>query len=224
MTGNHYEGFSNEDVILLEVADHSLHVLPLGIIDFFPNLVGLRWFDGRLTSLTADDLEPFSKLRAVDFGRNRLTSIDGDLFRHNQDLDWLFFDENRLEHVGHDLLTSFPHLRRADFRMNPCIDVNANTTELIAELNLQLPISCPPLEEETTNAPTTLEPVECPVECTDQISSLENSFTARVETLETKVFEQNEVIASYEERLAELEAQVRDLIENPCQTCAAREI
>lgn len=72
-------------------------------------------------------------------------TLDGDLFQHTPKLQEIDFSLNELEHVGHNLLAGLASLTVVDFSANPCISEEAETPEGIQELNLQLPIKCPPL-------------------------------------------------------------------------------
>jgi vacuolar-type H+-ATPase subunit I/STV1 len=107
-------------------------------------------------------------------------SIDGDLFKHSQQLRWIFFGSSPTQHFGYNLLTSLQHLEVVDFYEIACmINIFANTTEAIQEVNRILPIQCPPLTVESTTLSTTTSttaPDFCPASCMDEIKENENEI------------------------------------------------
>lgn len=136
-------------------SDH-LTRIPARIEQFFPNLIGLQWYNGGATTIVADDIKPFGDLEELYVFQTHLNSLDGDLFNYSQRLRMVFFSNNQLEHVGHNLLQGMPQLTQAHFNSNPCIDSAAVTPAEIEELNIRLPIVCPPLGT-TTDQSTTEE-------------------------------------------------------------------
>lgn len=202
VTGEHLDGRTNADVAYLFVMNQNvLDRIPSGIEQFFPNLMGMQWYLGSLTALRAEDLEPFRNLIELVVWDNRIVLIDGNLFQHNPNLKKIYFQNNLLEHVGQDLLTGLSKLDTADFMNNPCINVRATTRAEIQELNHQLPIMCP-------------QPL-CSLGCSIRIESLE----VEVAEYKDKVDELTQVIESYEQRLAYVEEQIRELLERPCLNC-----
>lgn len=143
VTGNHLHNRGNEDVIVFQI-DHETHLsrIPRGIENFFPDLVMIRWAGGVLTAVTADDLEPFVNLQILVLSFNHIVSLDSDLFKHNQKLEFLSFDNNLLEHVGDGLLTGMNLLTDVFFRNNPCIDMYARTEEQMGKLKDALSLFC----------------------------------------------------------------------------------
>lgn len=217
VTGDHLEGRSNEDVEFLEVLFQDiLYRMPYGITKFFPNLLGMEWFSGTLKSLEVYDLQPFYGLTVLSFAQNNLYSLDGDLFRYTPSLQLISFSENRLEHVGFDLFTKLSNLTFANFRYNPCIHFQADTPELILQLNEMLPLNCPPLDPPVTE-PTTPDPGDCPVGCLDRISYLEKTIYVETTDLRNEIAElrklnnvQGETIINLTENVEELQGELNE--------------
>lgn len=224
VTGDHTDGRSDDDVKLLLVSDRYLIRLPIDIEKFFANLIGIRWYGGAIQTINEEDLRPFPNMRGLDFGRNQIVTLDGNLLRNALNLQWIFVDANLIEHVGEDLLYGLNYLGRVDFRFNPCIDINANSQEAIEELNRILPINCP-LETPPTTPPS---PEECPEACLDLIETFETEVRSETSQLRNEVIELremnllqgktiielSEINASYEQRLSELEHLMKELIAN----------
>lgn len=61
VTGNHTSEKTNADVKSLWINSSHQHFnrIPKGLGKFFPNLIGFGWHNGNLTTLAAEDLEPF---------------------------------------------------------------------------------------------------------------------------------------------------------------------
>lgn len=155
VTGNHLSEKTNADVTAFWIeSNHGEYDrIPRGLNQFFPNLLVFVWQFGNLTTLEADDLEPFPVLREIWLPNNKLFALDGDLFKHTPQLGFIYFDYNRITHVGFGLLDGLNSLIYAYFQGNPCINAFADDSEQIPELKLKLQNQCQPLE--TTTAPTT---------------------------------------------------------------------
>lgn len=147
--GTHEVGKTNADVkglhVIYNVRTTQLEKLPSGIDKFFPNLEGLGWIDGNLTSITSDDLS-FPQLKFLFLFRNQIVSLDSKLFQHTPRLSSIDFWDNQIAHVGLDLLANLNELDAVSFSDNVCIDSFAYTPQQIQELKQKLVDQCPPLE------------------------------------------------------------------------------
>lgn len=164
--GTHMAGKVNTDVTEIFVDNHRiLSKIPSGIENFFPNLKAYHWYNGNISTIDSSIYKPFSKLLRIELGQNKIETVDGNLFQHTHKLREIYFGLNKLKYVGHGLLTGLTDLVVAEFLSNPCINIRANTTQQIQELNLQLPIRCPPAGTTTTRTTptatrTTLKPTK----------------------------------------------------------------
>lgn len=211
ITGIHMDGQNDGSVKGVFVNGHRvLTGIPNGIEKFFPNLEAFQWFQGNLSTIGSSTFRPFPNLLSINVGDNQLVTLEGDLFQHTQKLRGIYFYVNSLAHVGHNLLTGLNNLTEAIFTANPCINAFAITPEEIRALNLQLPISCPPLNStETTIQPetaptitttasvtiptttisTTAAPDTCPISCSNKTNELEQRLTKKIEELERQIQE-----------------------------------
>lgn len=207
VSGSHTNGRSNVDVKVVNILEHpGLNRIASNIEEFFPNIIGLRWFSGNLTWVDANDFKPFPELQLISLRQNLLVSLDGDLFKFNPKLRFISFRENLLQNVGHDLLTNLTSLAQAAFSNNPCINVFATNPHAIEALNLQLPIDCPPLPETTV-----IIPEECPNGCEMRIDSLEEEILLETETLKKQIEEQNIHILEVQKVVDILKEQIEEL-------------
>lgn len=242
VAGTHAAGKTPADVEFFSILNpNSLTAIPKNIERFFPNLVAFRLINGDIQTVSSDDFEPFRNLLIIVLNSNKIVSLDSNLFQYTRSLRAVFFPRNLLQHVGHDLFTDLDDLSYAHFQNNTCVDFIAWDRAEVQEWNLKLPVSCPQLET------TTLEPVtttSLPVTTTTLPPStstlpptFSTTFTISTTTpspnqcnlrcslndesdLQSKKIEQlNDVVRMYEQRLVEVEMQLRELLSNPCSTC-----
>ena len=107
----------------LEVYDQeSLTHFPKNIEKFFLNLKYIDFNNDTLMFITAKDLQPFPNVKHFIFMNNKLTSLDGDLFKYTRELTFLNFANNPISHVGYGLLDGLTELKTANFESCQCIN------------------------------------------------------------------------------------------------------
>lgn len=198
ITGNHLTEKSNSDLAGLNIWRQDLPDIPKGIDKFFPNVKAVQVHTSGLKTINSKDLQQFPMLEVLSIYSNFVVSLDGNLFDSTRGLQFISFSENALQHVGRDLLKNLDNLKAANFLENPCVDIYASSSAEISELNDKLPLICPAEETTTVLVPTK----ECPVTCIEHFGVIEENFS--------------KVVASFEERIVELEKQMRELSGNPC--------
>lgn len=156
-----------------------------------------RWFNGLLSSISADDLKPFQNLLSLSLARNNLDTIDGNLFEYSKNLQVIDFNDNPLEHIGFDLFANLEWLERANFTLCNCINFDALNPEQILKLNDMMPEECPPLD--TTTPPETTSTRDPGGECSFRCSLNEETSALQNRT------------DQLEGRISELENQLNDL-------------
>lgn len=218
----------------LMVPNQELSQIPEGIETFFPNLRGFQIYDSKLQTISKDVLK-FPSLQVLLLSGNELVTLDSDLFAFTPKLAEIWLGSNSLQHVGHNLFAGLNELAYAMFFGNPCINQNAVNRQEVLELNIQLPISCPPISDNsTTTSPTTITTTtttnspeycdKCEWRTVEIVTELVDDQEARivehkkemieiVAAYETRI---SEITDSHEARIAELEKQIRELLVNPC--------
>lgn len=197
----HQPGKSNDDVECLAVLMQVLTFFPGNIDGFFRNLKILEFFNTNLLSISSEDLEPFPSLFVFAASSNKLTSIDGNLFKHNPKLKFISLACNQIQEVGFDLLKDLKDLKEFLFKNNPCIDVNSYGRTEILNLNEKLKILCPPIRLSTKSQQ------KCSNSCPKRTLSTEENRNKPKELIN----EQNREIEMLYERLVELERKVRKI-------------
>lgn len=244
VTGVHQTGRTNFDVRMLMVHDQ-LHVnqFPENIYNFFPNLLGLEFFATKITSITAEDLRDFPNLQLLNIQQNSLSRLDGNLFSFTPRLQWIGFNDNVIENVGHNLLSGLNSLTSVFLSGNVCIDAVASTPTGLAQLIRDLPVFCPPFNVSPSTTTVIPPPGDCSMECLESVEALRIAFSAetqeireqtdnqdqriqeltdeneiqktQISELMTNFSELRQMIALYEQRILELEKQVREINSNP---------
>lgn len=177
--------------------------IPSGIEMYFANLEAIHWTSGDISSIDSSTFKPFPDLILISLNLNKLVTLNGDLFQHTRKLQQFHVYKNLLKHVEDNLLAGLTDLSAVQFQLNPCIDVYAGTPQQIQELELQLPIQCPP-------------EIECPSTC------MINDVMERIAELErpdpcTSNEETNEI----RKRMEEIEKVVSELSSSPCSCHSA---
>lgn len=193
--GKHIGGKGNNDVDgLLSFAESKLDKIPQGIEKFFPNLVLINWSNGALKVISAKDLKPFTNLTSLNLFSNKITSLDGDLFKYTPELERISFSFNMIKHVDYHLLDNLFERRQVQiyFLSNQCINSYAfdkdSLTKLKNELREKCPMATSPPPVMTTTQPTTTEPTigegECSIRCS--VNKEIDDLRRRVDALEKK--------------------------------------
>lgn len=175
----------------LNVTNQMLTNIPSKINNFFPNISAINWVNTSLETIAARDLQQFPKLKTMIVYKNKLLSLCGDLFIYTSKLQWLDLSNNSIDSVGLGILSSLSKLKFANFQDNLCISFEASSDDGMRELKKYL-AECAPSAIMTTVEPQS----ECSGGC-----------AGRIESLEDKVIEQNEVISQLRERINKLENQ-----------------
>jgi hypothetical protein len=134
-TGSHKPSMSHASVQgFIARTGPTLHFLPHGLSRIFPNLILVLVFDGRIKSVTQQDLKPFTKVRYLDLENNDLTVIEKDLLKFNTQLEVVRFNANRITRIHP---TVFSHLGRLTFLVllgNVCVDAYEGSRTSVAGL------------------------------------------------------------------------------------------
>lgn len=153
ISGTHVPGNGLANVEVLNVAsEKTLTKLPDGIEIYFPNLIGLRWNNGSLLTISASVLK-FPNLTFVAFNSNNLSLLDGGLFQYAQTIREISFPFNKIEQVGANIFSNLNNLTIANFEGNVCVNFTAGTTQAIQDLKLLLANQCPHLHQQLHQPP-----------------------------------------------------------------------
>lgn len=145
--GHHLDGMTNDNV----EAIYNVYIYGLSSIgsigNFFSNLLIIDWESNNLETLTAADLRTMPNLVHLWIIENNIVSLESGLFQYTPNLRSIQLSSNNIEHVGNNLLTGLNVLYWASFLYNPCTYTWTIDPSPLSQLNLQLPIYCPPLAQ-----------------------------------------------------------------------------
>jgi hypothetical protein len=200
--GVHAQAKADLDVHGLYIQSEMIF-MPKEVELFFPNLKFLQLHLANLQVITADTLK-FPNLVWFSSHTNKLTSVDGDLFKNTLKLQYIAIYNSQLEHAGKGLLDNLRDLQTVEFRLNNCVNVAATNPQAIQQLKQTLLTDCPPKEKApNTTESTTTSSETCNLTCSifDEIDMLKSQLNLQAGTIanQSKSFE------LLEEKLAKLE-------------------
>lgn len=138
IVGTHKPGKTNDDTKLISIKQIKCDRLPKSFNKHFKNLEGIFAFSTGIKTVVKEDLSPFTKLKYLDMGFNKLNTLPSNLFEGNPDLEWIDFSDNKLRNIGINLLEPITKLNYADFQSNTCVDYRAWDKTNKHELQLAL--------------------------------------------------------------------------------------
>lgn len=191
LTGRHVVGKTSDDVGLLLIVDQTFNSIPKNIETFFPNLVALGIERSKLLTISAIDLQPFPKLKVLGLYGNDLTSLHRGLFEFNPELVMIEFSANQIEFIDSELLENLDYLQHFYILNNQCVSENADNRDEVLAFVAKLPYVCPTVAETCT--------------CADEIADQNNEIDLL-----------KEINAAMEQRLMEVERQLREISSMPC--------
>lgn len=118
---SHHEGKCNKDVqSIFFINNNVMNFIPLGVIDFFPNLVELVIIKCALKTISRKDLKEFKNLEILFITNNELTALPEDLFEDTKKLVKVSFYANKIESMSSKLFQPIikNNLTYIDFRGN----------------------------------------------------------------------------------------------------------
>lgn len=192
LSNNHNAGYNNLDVKYIYIHNQTLSSLPENLSKVFPNLQGIEIQNSNFLTILKSDLENFKGLKLFSSWFSDIQFLEENLFEFNLELQWIAFRQSNLTSVGGNLIPAnfnISKIVRADFRNNPCVNVNTvDPADILRLLTVRLAEMCPaPIT--TTSAPTTPAPVTTTEPTTVEITSEEPSTTPTVEPETTTAIE-----------------------------------
>lgn len=127
--------------------------MPVGIEKFLERLEVLIIAGTALTTITKENLKPFTFLTQLYMNDNRLQALDGDLFIHNPSITGVNFDSNFIKRIGFFLLEPLNSLKWITFSYNSCLNSKAHNSSQLVMLKEELRKKCPMPNETVTSSP-----------------------------------------------------------------------
>jgi hypothetical protein len=133
--GTHKYGNSSVDVKMItfycDWPPLNLTAIPKGLLNLFPNLIGINFVYCSIDFLNGDELNEYPNLQWYGHSLSNLTQVPGNLFASTPNIRIAAFIYNQIEHVGLSLLDHLRNLQYASFEHNTCIHkVASNPSEI----------------------------------------------------------------------------------------------
>lgn len=109
----------------IESQNKSVKFMPAGINNFFSGLSAFVIVASGLTHLEHNDMKQFGdRLKFSNFRENSLTALEGDVFKSNQNLQFIILSGNPLKHISPELFKNFEDMKLLKVVMikSGCID------------------------------------------------------------------------------------------------------
>lgn len=112
----------------------NLDYIPKGLEKFFPNMIAIGVFGGKISKLSGDELNAYENLVSFHLCNTLLEYVPGNLFSNNLRISYIFLNDNKIKYVGSSLLNGLNMLVRVGFARNICIDQSAlfSNAEIVA--------------------------------------------------------------------------------------------
>jgi len=118
-TGQHEGGKTNNDVLYVEFNRCTVTKVPQGLTKIFPNLKVIQIWNSKLKKIVKNDLVEYKNLEKLNFYRNEIEFLPGDLFENFISLKFIDFHGNKLKVIEPNILDGLEKLTYVDFRDNP---------------------------------------------------------------------------------------------------------
>lgn len=144
------EGHAAKEVEMLNLENRVIPKLPPKLSSFFGNIRVLYLHSVQLTEVSSADFD-YPRLNYLSLSKNKLTSLDADLFKNIPKLRVFSVVDNPLTQVGRNLLDTVPLLTNAYFYRTSCIQKLPssilNDKKRLEILKQQLQENCEPTAE-----------------------------------------------------------------------------
>jgi hypothetical protein len=142
-TGVHRDGFDDAHVEILKISNvPELQYFPLGVLRFFPNLIGFYLRRTGISRLNGNELLEYPQLQWFGLESGPLEFIPGKLFRSTPNMVSISFGGNKIKRVGKELLDNLKHLDRVYFLNNVCINMAGTSRADIEDMKEVLRRQC----------------------------------------------------------------------------------
>lgn len=142
LTSVSYANKKVENVTLLNLEKVLLERLPMDLHVYFPYLEGIYAWRNVIKVIKRRDISGFPQLRFLDLNGNKLTSLPGNLFQQNKNLQRIVLSGNDLTAVGPNLLQNLRMLQWAEFSNSGCVNFTAKESNEVAVLRSKIAESC----------------------------------------------------------------------------------
>ena len=216
VTGDHIQDMGNDDVKFL-LASSSYPEFIFDISNIFRKLTGINQAFSRLASLDGTEFDRYENLEFVSLSDNPIKHIPGNLFSQNSNMKKVVFSRCQISTVGERFLDTLSHFEVAQFALNNCINQNAENSQDIPGLIINLRFGCAiPEDQITTTIRTTTLGTTAPGE--QNCNLYETVCVLKVQN-QILIRENEQINARLDvitESLNEMKVLINQLLSRPC--------
>jgi hypothetical protein len=133
-TGSHKPSMNHTNVQGFYSEDQTINLMPRGLNDVFPNLIGIEIGYAGMKEIHQSDLKQFPRLRYLQLYNNAITVIERDLFKFNTELEYIELDSNEIIKVHPTVFDHLNKLSQLHLEFNVCIDAYATNRSAVLDL------------------------------------------------------------------------------------------
>lgn len=120
---------------------------PTGIEKFAPNLNYLKIENSELLEIKQQDLKVFPRLKTLWMQGNLFETVEKDLFEFNPKLEAIDFSKNKIKEIDGDVFDNLYNLIVLDLNSNLCISMQAIGIEKVGMLIKRIKQNCQKIEQ-----------------------------------------------------------------------------
>lgn len=198
---NHLTGRSNEDVRGIVIQSQTLRFAPRNLEQFFPNLEAFDILRSQIEEITREDLVNFPNLRQLHLDGNNIQQIDQNLLEGNPLMAAISFSNNPIRHVDYKAFDALDELTTLAFQSTSCTNMAYTFNRGgVLHLMFMLLVNCPPsfamTEAKFLNGVAFQRTID------EQVAD-------RINPLQWDMFVMDQKLEDHEDRIAELENELR---------------
>lgn len=142
--GTHRNGYSNLNVKHMQFYRAKIGTsFPKGLLNVFPNLIGLVIVGSQLNGLKGDELYEYPNLQLFTITDTKITRIPPNFFYQTPNLKNVGFDRTKTENVPENLFDNLKNLTVIYFTGNTCLNKNAYNATDVQLLIQDFKVYCP---------------------------------------------------------------------------------
>lgn len=126
ISGQHLEGKTINDVLIVSIRNQKTSFLPSGLGKLFPNLETVIVDSSGLTKIGINDFEEMTKVRRLSIRNNSIESIEEGAFDKLVNLEYAYLPENKIESLPERAFHELSKLKSINLNNNKLRQLKAN--------------------------------------------------------------------------------------------------
>lgn len=149
--------YHDQNVTAFLVAHQTLHYLPKGLEEMFPQLQEIYIENSKLKLIRKQDIEKFKALKSLLIQWNEIEELGKDLFESQREIRGLSFRQNKIKFIEEGIFDPLDKLEHLWLGNNTCVNEVADNKEEIPAVLLKVKSLCSAPPYVPTSTPRNLE-------------------------------------------------------------------